>query len=57
MRPGDVSRRLSKLVVTSKGELEGNAGSLDRHDRNRSDGRATTEEEGDMFVTPASSHL
>ena len=36
----DVSRRVTKLVVTCKGELQGDTKCLDRHDRDGADERA-----------------
>lgn len=39
----DVGRRVAELIVAGKGELEGNAKSLDGHDGDGADGRANGE--------------
>lgn len=39
----DISRRVRKLVLSSKGKLQRDAKSLDRHDRDGANGRANGE--------------
>lgn len=46
----DVSRRMAKLVIASKGELEGDSKGLDRHDGNGADCRAYGQVDKRIFL-------
>ena len=48
---------MGELVVSSKGQLEGNAKGLDGHDRDRADGRADAQIDERVLLAVSGRHL